>query len=352
VIARRLFAVAGAVALVVAALAVRDRIEDDDAGAAGGDGRLVCATELATACQELAASEGVQVVVEPAGVTADALVAAADGGDEAVVGLAGWLAPEPWAEIVRTERARAAAPPLLDRPSAPIARTPLVLAIWRERAAALRGRCGRPADWRCLAEVAGRSWADAGGEAAWGRVRPGHPDPSRTGAGLDVLGQIGTALTGRTDFSTADLETDEFLGPFNRLERSVPSFDPPAGSPFAQMVLERAPTTYDAAGVYESEAAPALAGTAVRDRLTLLYPSPVVTADVVFAGITGADGASELAETVSGEAARTALARAGWRVPGEPRARGVPRRPALPPTSNLPSAGPAQALLATWEQVV
>jgi hypothetical protein len=215
----------------------------------------------------------------------------------------------------------------------------------------LERHCGHALQWSCLAEVAGLPWSDIGGEPSWGPVRPGQPDPERTGAGLDVLAQVGSEILGTSDFSSADLETDEFLVPFSRLERAVPSYTPPAGSPFAQMLLERGPTTYDAAGAYESEAGPALADAAVRDDLRVHYPSPVVTAGATFTAVRGATAARKLRDVVGGDAGRAALARSGWRVPGEAAARGVPSRPALPPTSGMPAPGSVQALLATWQQV-
>lgn len=349
-IARRAVALFVAIAIVGLALVVRDRFVDGDDDGARGDGplRLVCATEMGQACRGLADEEGIETVVEPAGVTAARMTAAADAEE---LDVDGWLAPAPWAEIVRADRARAAAPPVLDAPSAPVARTPLVIAAWRQRAAVLEQHCGGTPEWSCLAEVAGTPWADIGGEPTWGPVRPGQPDPERTGAGLDVLAQVGSEMLGTPDFSSADLESDTFLVPFSRLERAVPSYAPPAGSPFAQMLLERGPTTYDAAGAYESEAGPALVGTAVRNDLKLLYPAPVVTAGATFTAVREAPGADALRRAVTGDAGRAAMARAGWRVPGEPHAPGVPRRPALPTTSGMPTTGAVQALLATWQQV-
>ena len=314
-IARRLLAVVAAIAMVVVAFVVRDQIDDDSADSSGSGGRprLVCATEMRDACRELADEEDVEVVIEPAGVTAARMTAAADVRD---LDVDGWLAPAPWAEIVRGDRARAAAPSVLDTPSAPVGRTPLVIAMWRQRAAVLERHCGSAPRWSCLAEVAGAPWSDIGGEASWGPVRPGQPDPERTGAGLDVLAQVGSEILGTSDFSSADLETDEFLVPFSRLERAVPSYTPPAGSPFAQMLLERGPTTYDAAGAYESEAGPALAEAAVRNDLKLYYPSPVVTAGATFTAVRDAAGADALRDIVTGDPGRAALARSGWRVAG------------------------------------
>jgi hypothetical protein len=83
--------------------------------------------------------------------------------------------------------------------------------------------------------------------------------------------------------------------------------------------------------------------------MTLLYPAPVATADVVFAKVTGRD--TDVGDTVTGDDGRAALARAGYRVDGEDRAQGVPDKPALPDDSNLPPVDTLEALLQTWREV-
>jgi hypothetical protein len=78
----------------------------------------------------------------------------------------------------------------------------------------------------------------------------------------------------------------------------------------------------------------------------------VVTADVVLAAVDSSprkDDASGLAG--NGDLA-AALARHGWRVPGQPAARGVRDTPALPRGSGLPSdPGALVALQETWSGV-
>jgi hypothetical protein len=111
------------------------------------------------------------------------------------------------------------------------------------------------------------------------------------------------------------------------------------------------PAAFDVVATTEAEAGPKLAGASRdrRDAVTLLYPSPVATADVVFASVAGRD--TDLGDTVTGDDGRGALARAGYRVDDEDRAPGVRDRPALPKRSNLPPAGSLVALLQTWQAV-
>ena len=120
--------------------------------------------------------------------------------------------------------------------------------------------------------------------------------------------------------------------------------------PFAQIFT---PGIVDMVGTFEAVAGPELANATRdgRDRVRLLYPAPVATADVVYVPVVGADGADDLADLLTGDDGRSALAKDGWRVDGEPRARGVPATPPLPARENVPGSGSLQALLETWREV-
>ena len=263
----------------------------------------------------------------------------------------GWLTTARDAEIVRDARTRAQLSAVLGSPLGPIARTPLMLAIWKDRAAALSDRCGGTVTWKCLGDVAGLRWSSLGGDAAWGDVKPGHADPQATGEGLAIIGQAASQYFGRSDLSTADYDDGGFLDWFTQLERAVPSG---AGvgdeSDFVRM-LTAGPSVYDVVATTEAEAGPLLANSARdrRDAVTLLYPAPVATLDIVFAPVAGRD--TGLQDTVTGDDGRAALAHAGFRVDGEDRPLGVPDRPPLPTKSNLPDAGSLSALLQTWREV-
>jgi len=103
---------------------------------------------------------------------------------------------------------------------------------------------------------------------------------------------------------------------------------------------------YDAVGTTEAEAAPVLAASAVRDRVVLLYPLPMATADVVLAG-GGGDTAKRLRDLAGVDDIRRAFTTAGWRVDGSSR----PGEPPLPPTNGLPSPGFLDALRSRAEEV-
>ena len=225
-----------------------------------------------------------------------------------------------------------------------------MIGIWKDRAAALAPACqDGQITWRCIGELAGRPWVTlAQGQPAWGAVKPGHSDPATTGEGLLVIGQAASSYFGRSDLTLDDYADDGFLEWFGRLENAVRLTD----SPFEQMLVGGA-ALYDLVGTTEAEAGPELAR-ASRDRreqVDLLYPSPVATADVVYAPVAGADGADDLRDLVTGDDGRAALARTGWRVDGEDRAPGVRATPRLPATDELPDAGSLEALLDTWREV-
>jgi hypothetical protein len=350
---RRLAALVGALAMIGGALIVRGVIDDDNGGSKRSDGGtpvLLCATELAAACDELAREADVDILLEPAGSTVSTLSTRSDSGSGDLE-YDGWLTFERDAQIVRDARERAALDPLIDAPSEPIARSPLVLAIWRDRAQVLAEGCGGEVTWRCLGDVAGTRWQSIGGDEAWGDVKPGHADPASTGEGLAVIGQAAAQFFDRSNLSRDDYEDDAFLEWFSRIERAVPAGGSVGDdSPFVRM-LTAGPAAFDVVVTTEADAGPRLAAASAdrRDRVRLLYPSPVATVDVVFAPVHNRD--SDLEDIVTGDAGRTALARAGFRVDGEDPTEGVPNTPALPDRSNLPSSGALEALLQTWREV-
>ncbi|MDP9070319.1 MAG: hypothetical protein M3N68_03350, partial [Actinomycetota bacterium] len=330
--APRILAFLAAVAMVVGAVAVRDRLE-------GGDGepateamlRLVCSNELAAACERLDEQEdGLEVTIEAAGETAGRLAAARPGTGTTVDG---WLVAGPWPAIVEETRRSGGMEPLLST-GAVLARSPTVLAVFPTRAEVLRRNCeGEAIAWRCLGDVAGRgTWAAVGGRPEWGPVKVIVDDPSSEADGLAVLGAATAAFFQRADVASNDLD-DAYRAWLAGLARAVPS-----GPVSLEQGLAAGPALLDAYAGLEAEAAPLVATSAQPDKPLLIYPSPVATADVVLGSVPG-PRSRRLAELVASRAGRMALATTGWRVPGQPRAAGVPATPALPAESGLPRPG-------------
>ncbi len=340
-------ALVAAIVMVVAALLIRSRIDEESSS--DGTARLVCATELEVACLDLDESVGgLEVTIEPAGTTAARLIGLPDT-DIDDPGFDGWLVPQPWPGIVDSTRARDQLRPVLAPDTEVLARSPLVIAMRDDREEALRGVCEGPVAWPCLGDVAGTTWSDLGATFP-STVKVAHTNPTVSAAGLLVLAQATSEFfDGRTDFFLADIESDEYIRWLTRLEDSAE----PSAAPFDEMLGKFPTAVYDAVGTTEAEAGPELAQ-ASRDRrsaFTLLYPDRVATAGVVLALAAGDDRDDDIRDVAAGGSARSALAADGWRVDDEPLAPGLDRDLRLPAGTNLPSdPGVYVALQDAWRQ--
>jgi hypothetical protein len=315
---RRLLALVAAAAMVAGSIALRSRLDRNDEERANPV-RVVCAAELGPVCDALRRTSA-ELTIEGASTTADRLSQAA-GEDQ---GIDGWLVPVPWPQIVDGRRQRAFLPPLFADVGAPLARTPLVLVVQNALADVLRPRCGGTVGWKCLGDQA----------APTGPARPRHSEPSSAFGAL-ILGQATAAYFDKVaQLSTFELDDAGFGKWFQALERAAPTVAS-GGSPLEEMLGSRF-ATYNAVGTTEAEAAPVVGASALREQVTVLYPAPMATADVVLAGATGT-AARRLRD---GDAIRRALKDAGWRVDGA----GPPGAPALPATNGLPSPGLLDAL--------
>ncbi len=308
---RRVLALVAAAAMVAGSIAIRSRLDRNEEERTNPV-RVVCAAELGPVCDALRRT-GAHVTIEGAGTTADRLGRAS----EEEPGVDGWLVPAPWPQIVDGRRRQASLLPLFADVGAPIARSPLVLVVEKALADRIGPRCAGPVGWKCLGEQAGTA-------------RPRHPEPS-TAFGALILGQATAAWFGRVDnLSTFDLDDPGFAKWFQALERAAPP-TASGGSPLEEM-LGTTFATYNAVGTIEAEAVPVVGTSALRERVTVLYPEPMATADVVLAGAAG--------RLRTNDSVRKAFRDAGWRVDGA----GPPGAPALPPTNGLPSPGFLDAL--------
>jgi hypothetical protein len=344
---QRVGAALAAILLVVLAVIFRNNVIEGDDGGSGETVRLRCTTELEAACNALAEDNDVAVTVAPAGATVRSLASLPDAQRP---DFDAWLAPSPWPDIVDVLRSENQMRPLFAEASDPIGRSPLVLVVRADRRPVLEATpaCNNVLDWRCVGAVAGRPWTDLpGGQPAWGTVKPTFGDPSANAVALLVLSQATSEFLGTADYSRAELDTDEYLDWLSGIERAVPST--PA-NPFLEMLQQLPTATYDVVGTTEAEAAPAIAAAAPdrRRELTLLYPEPVVTADVVLAAVAGRQ---DVAEGLDPDDVAAPLARTGWRVSEQANARGVRDTPALPRQSGVPDAGVLVALQETWNGV-
>ena len=288
----KLLAVVAALAMVGVALLVRSRIADDDEGA-GGDGdpreafTVMCITELEEICRKLE-PEGIEVEVEDAGTTADALV---DGRPD----FDAWVTIDPWPAMVDIGREQAQQPDLFGQPAA-VASSDLVLLLAGETAA----DCG----WECV--------VDASGE----QQEIGIP-PNDSGFGVQVVGEAFSSHMGTTDFSRQDIQDEsQWLG---RLLDFEPATDA------ERRMATQGTAAYIATGTTEQRADTVL-GTPGGDRFDLHLGAPEVPAraDVVVASVTGSDSPDRLRGLFTGQTARTAFEDEGWATPAVEGPTGLP----------------------------
>ena len=185
-----------ALALIIGALVYRAQRDEDERR---GPYRLTCATEFADVCRSL---DGVELTIEPAGVTADRLLAGTKPSFE------GWLAAGPWASRDAIKS------------TSVLAHTQVAAAIWKERATALRRVC-TPLTAKCFGDAAARGdWAANRGNAAWGPVKFAYADPATESAGLAALAAGTSGVIGSLDIVPAALEANDdylnWLGGFTR----------------------------------------------------------------------------------------------------------------------------------------
>lgn len=281
--------------MVVVAVQVRARLDDREVDRRP---RIVCATELAVVCEAIDGDADVRV--EPAGTTADRLVTAGDDLD-----LDGWVTPGPWPAVARAVRTRIGKQPGMHVSGPPLARARLVIAVWPDRA----GVCGGDIGWACLVKA-----------AASPSFRLGLPDARRDALGLVALGSAAQSLAPEDP-----LNDDGFRGALDALDRAVPRPLPPFAT-----VLSIGPALADAYVVAESAGG--------RDRMTLAYPAPVVTADVMVGDVRG-DRGERADALLRSKRVRDALVQAGWRTD----------LGAL--DSGLPPADVLEALRVLWTEV-
>ncbi len=352
---KRVAALLAAIGMIALAVLIRDRVDDGSSTDRGADedstATLVCVTELARACEALAVEEPeVDLRIEEAADTLATLTAT--GFDAETAGIDGWLTFTPFPEMADEERLRAGLQPSLSPPSEVLGRSPLVIAAWNDRRDALARTCPEGiVTWSCVGDVSGDPWPSANGSETWGAVKPAHPVPDRTAVGLLSLAEATASRLGRTDYASNDFADPAFRAWFEKLERGVPYFPAPPRTPLDEM-LSKGPAAFDLTGTTEAAAGPAIARSRDRDRLSIIYPSPLATADVVLATVIGSDGEDRLRDLLESDDGASALAAAGWRVDGLASIDGVPDQPGLPPDNGLPRAGVLQALRNLWVEVV
>ena len=241
-----------------------------------------------------------------------------------------WATLASFPELVDDLRSRAGRAPLFAAGTEALASSKLVLVGRTPQMEVLAAHCGGELTWRCLGDVAGRPWTDIGGQAAWRDVKPAHEAADSSGTGLLTFANAVVSWFGRTDIGTVDLADEAFQDWVRRLERSIPSFGGPQGTPFDQLLLLPSPNVV---GTTEAEVE-AKAG-ARRDELTVTYPAPMAQADAVLVSGAGTSVPDGLAASL-----------------GEALQAGTWSPPSAAPPGGLPAPPVLQALRQLWTGVV
>ena len=137
----------------------------------------------------------------------------------------------------------------------PLVITPLVFVGWQDRMDVLRkAGGGGHLSWKTLQRAVGsdQGWPAVGGPAAWGFVKLGHTDPTKSNSGLQALLSATLEYLGqRAGVREADLLDPGYQEWLKRLERGVTRFEPSTGT-FMTDLVRFGPSRYDLALVYES----------------------------------------------------------------------------------------------------
>lgn len=333
---KRLGALVAAVLLVVVALWVRGRLGGDGVRLGGGapSGTILCATEVARACEALRGEyPGVATRIEAAGATAQAV----GGGTKGAADFDVWLVAQPYADVATELLQAATGASPLGAASKPIAHSRLAFFVHESRAAAFRAHCGATPGWRCLLSgVSAPSWESIGGGATWGKVKPYLADPLE-GSGLLALGGAAVGVIEPPVDGAAIRDSPEFAGALASLKRAQALAGRPPSAALTQM-LAAGPSVTDIVIALESERD--RFGASALSKATLIYPAPVVSAEVVAVPRRGSDKAEALMELLTGDAGREALTSTGWRA-----------GPAPAGQKNSPSVGSHIVLRQIWEEI-
>ena len=327
---KRVLALLGAAAMVLAAVWIRGAVDsNDDSGStspdsADGSLTLVCGPELLAACNGLAESDGdLSVVNEP---EADTAARISDGSLVLDAGTA-WLAAGPWPGIA------AAADRDFPEPtgSEVLAHSPAVIVARTDRLEVLNAACGS-ANWSCIGDAAAGTWADIGGEASWGRIEVGLPDPD-AGDGTVAVNQAVASRVGTSDFATNDLDSPDVEGWFESLAQQSKD-NSTSITPLTQFL--RVPGSLGVVGALEAEAVTQLESAAVADQLSTAIPEPTAMAEVRLWAADDSDLAAWL-DRLGQDRMIGTLTADGW-------------RGGSPDSTGLPEAGVISAVNTRWEQ--
>jgi hypothetical protein len=322
---RRALALLAAASMIVAAIFIRSRIDEDTTHVVSGSSNapptgpitIACVTELAYACDAIKQEHpGIRTRVEDAASTAQALA-------ERTAGVDGWLTLEPWPDIVNDLAQNS-----IFQSETSIASSPLVIAMVRQRANVLASNCpDGVVGWKCLGDRVGKPWTDlTGGVPAWGNVTVGNP-PLTSATGLLLFGNAATGYFGRTDIATNDFDDPSFMAWRAKMKTTFMSADP-----FQEFVTQL-PAKFSAVGVTSAEEKANVGSKA--DQVMVINPNPQASAVVTLAPVGSGSRADQVSRLANSTSLHDTLKFEGWNVGDIPKDTGLPDHGVLLALSGL-----------------
>jgi hypothetical protein len=187
--------------------------------------------------------------------------------------------------LEREWAARNGGAPIVAGEARPLALTPLVAIVWRERAGVLLPN-GEARLWQDLHDAIAdpNGWQGRGGRPEWGFVKLSHTSPLTSNSGAQALLLMSYAYFNKTSgLTAADLADPGFQQWLATIERAVLNFDDSTGTQMTN-VVQFGPSRYDVVLVYENLALEYLE--AARSRwgdLQIIYPPATIFSDHPYA---------------------------------------------------------------------
>lgn len=168
--------------------------------------------------------------------------------------------------------------------------SPLVFAMWKERADVLLSHYGR-IDWPAIHDALTKSnWSQIGGQAAWGPVKFGQTRPDQSNSGLLTITLLAYAYYNeQRNLTVAQVTAPKFLDYFTQVEGAVNAFGRSSGTFLQNVVIQEGPAQYDIVTTYEGLVLTLQRQAMQRQKqaLQLFYPSVNLLSDHPFAILQG-----------------------------------------------------------------
>ena len=159
--------------------------------------------------------------------------------------------------------------------------TPLVFAVWEDRAEVLAKASGGRIGWKAIhkAVASNQGWPAIGGKDTWGFVKLGHTHPARSNSGLQALFLMSLEYYGKRTLEIGDVLKPDYPKFVQEVERGVSKFETSTGTFMTDMV-RFGPSKYDIAVIYESLAIGQIENAQGRwGNLKVYYPEMTVWSD-------------------------------------------------------------------------